>query len=147
MTTRLYKILWVQMSYISVSTEDNCHGWWLHSEWAGKGTNNPHWVILPLVASTLLFMFLFQVRQVREHTLWSLLWLQSVSHRSCYSLSLLISSCLVLSCLVLSCRPTMIKYGINNIRELVGHKVNLQMVYDGPICRLDSWVSPNHNYY
>uniref|UniRef100_A0AAQ5Z364 phenylalanine--tRNA ligase n=1 Tax=Amphiprion ocellaris TaxID=80972 RepID=A0AAQ5Z364_AMPOC len=35
-------------------------------------------------------------------------------------------------------RPTMIKYGINNIRELVGHKVNLQMVYDGPICRLDS---------
>uniref|UniRef100_A0A665W1J9 phenylalanine--tRNA ligase n=1 Tax=Echeneis naucrates TaxID=173247 RepID=A0A665W1J9_ECHNA len=27
-------------------------------------------------------------------------------------------------------RPTMIKYGINNIRELVGHKVNLQMVYD-----------------
>ncbi|XP_028310786.1 phenylalanine--tRNA ligase alpha subunit [Gouania willdenowi] len=35
-------------------------------------------------------------------------------------------------------RPTMIKYGINNIRELVGHKVNLQMVYDGPICRLDT---------
>ncbi|KAG5832835.1 phenylalanine--tRNA ligase alpha subunit [Anguilla rostrata] len=35
-------------------------------------------------------------------------------------------------------RPTMIKYGINNIRELVGHKVNLQMVYDGPVCRLDS---------
>ncbi|KAG7279696.1 hypothetical protein CRUP_011628, partial [Coryphaenoides rupestris] len=34
-------------------------------------------------------------------------------------------------------RPTMIKYGINNIRELVGHKVNLQMVYDNPICRLD----------
>ncbi|KAM4678053.1 phenylalanine--tRNA ligase alpha subunit [Discoglossus pictus] len=34
-------------------------------------------------------------------------------------------------------RPTMIKYGINNIRELVGHKVNLQMVYDSPICRLD----------
>uniref|UniRef100_I3JMS7 Phenylalanine--tRNA ligase alpha subunit n=1 Tax=Oreochromis niloticus TaxID=8128 RepID=I3JMS7_ORENI len=32
-------------------------------------------------------------------------------------------------------RPTMIKYGINNIRELVGHKVNLQMVYDSPICR------------
>lgn len=38
----------------------------------------------------------------------------------------------------LLCRPTMIKYGINNIRELVGHKVNLQMVYDSPICRLDS---------
>uniref|UniRef100_A0A8C4HA58 Phenylalanine--tRNA ligase alpha subunit n=1 Tax=Dicentrarchus labrax TaxID=13489 RepID=A0A8C4HA58_DICLA len=35
-------------------------------------------------------------------------------------------------------RPTMIKYGINNIRELVGHKVNLQMVYDSPICRLES---------
>uniref|UniRef100_A0AAY5ELD8 phenylalanine--tRNA ligase n=1 Tax=Electrophorus electricus TaxID=8005 RepID=A0AAY5ELD8_ELEEL len=35
-------------------------------------------------------------------------------------------------------RPTMIKYGINNIRELVGHKVNLQMVYDSPVCRLDS---------
>lgn len=38
----------------------------------------------------------------------------------------------------LSRRPTMIKYGINNIRELVGHKVNLQMVYDSPVCRLDS---------
>nr|XP_056706638.1 phenylalanine--tRNA ligase alpha subunit [Euleptes europaea] len=35
-------------------------------------------------------------------------------------------------------RPTMIKYGINNIRELVGHKVNLQMVYDSPLCRLDN---------
>ncbi|XP_067829150.1 phenylalanine--tRNA ligase alpha subunit [Heptranchias perlo] len=35
-------------------------------------------------------------------------------------------------------RPTMIKYGINNIRELVGHRVNLQMVYDSPVCRLDS---------
>ncbi|GAB6028877.1 hypothetical protein CHUAL_004677 [Chamberlinius hualienensis] len=34
-------------------------------------------------------------------------------------------------------RPTMIKFGINNIRDLVGHKVNLQMVYDAPICRLD----------
>lgn len=33
-------------------------------------------------------------------------------------------------------RPTMIKYGINNIRSLVGHKVNLQMVYDNPICRI-----------
>lgn len=39
----------------------------------------------------------------------------------------------------LSCAsPTMIKYGINNIRELVGHRVNLQMVYDSPLCRLDS---------
>ncbi|XP_014671958.1 PREDICTED: phenylalanine--tRNA ligase alpha subunit-like [Priapulus caudatus] len=33
-------------------------------------------------------------------------------------------------------RPTMIMYGIDNIRELVGHKVNLQMVQDNPICRL-----------
>ncbi|XP_021238634.1 phenylalanine--tRNA ligase alpha subunit isoform X4 [Numida meleagris] len=35
-------------------------------------------------------------------------------------------------------RPTMIKYGINNIRELVGHRVNLQMIYDSPLCRLDA---------
>lgn len=34
-------------------------------------------------------------------------------------------------------RPTMIKYGIKNIRDLIGPKVNLQMVYDNPICRLD----------
>ncbi|XP_059483542.1 phenylalanine--tRNA ligase alpha subunit [Neocloeon triangulifer] len=34
-------------------------------------------------------------------------------------------------------RPTMIKYGINNIRDLVGPKVDLQMVHDSPICRLD----------
>lgn len=33
-------------------------------------------------------------------------------------------------------RPTMIKYGISNIRELVGHKVNLEMVYNNSICRL-----------
>uniref|UniRef100_A0ABI8AS27 Phenylalanine--tRNA ligase alpha subunit n=1 Tax=Felis catus TaxID=9685 RepID=A0ABI8AS27_FELCA len=39
-------------------------------------------------------------------------------------------------------RPTMIKYGINNIRELVGHKVNLQMVYDSPLCRLDAEPGP-----
>ena len=36
------------------------------------------------------------------------------------------------------CRPTMIKYGIRNIRDLVGHKVDLEMVYNNPICRLDS---------
>lgn len=36
----------------------------------------------------------------------------------------------------------MIKYGINNIRELVGHKVNLQMVYDSPLCRLDMEPRP-----
>lgn len=35
----------------------------------------------------------------------------------------------------------MIKYAINNIRELVGHKVNLQMVYDSPVCRLESWAA------
>ena len=34
-------------------------------------------------------------------------------------------------------RPTMIKYRLNNIRELVGHKVDLQMVHDNPLCRLD----------
>lgn len=31
-------------------------------------------------------------------------------------------------------RPTMIKYGINNIRDLVGSKINLQTVYNSPIC-------------
>ncbi|KAL7069647.1 hypothetical protein ACQ4LE_010843 [Meloidogyne hapla] len=35
-------------------------------------------------------------------------------------------------------RPTMIRYGISNIRELFGHKIDLQMVYNNPICRLDS---------
>ena len=34
-------------------------------------------------------------------------------------------------------RPTMIKYGINNIRDLLGHKVDLEMVKSNPICRLD----------
>ncbi|XP_065841072.1 phenylalanine--tRNA ligase alpha subunit-like [Oscarella lobularis] len=34
-------------------------------------------------------------------------------------------------------RPTMIKYGISNIRDLFGHKVDLQMVHDNPLCRLD----------
>jgi len=34
-------------------------------------------------------------------------------------------------------RPTMIKYGINNIRDLCGHKVDLEMVKKNPICRLD----------
>ena len=33
-------------------------------------------------------------------------------------------------------RPTMIKYGIDNIRDLVGHKVDLQLVYDNPLCIL-----------
>lgn len=34
-------------------------------------------------------------------------------------------------------RPTMIKYGLNNIRDLVGSRVNVQMVHDNPICRLE----------
>jgi phenylalanyl-tRNA synthetase alpha chain len=34
-------------------------------------------------------------------------------------------------------RPTMIKYGISNIRELVGHKVDLEMCMKNPFCRLD----------
>lgn len=34
-------------------------------------------------------------------------------------------------------RPTMIKYDINNIRDLVGPKVDLKMVEEGPICRLE----------
>lgn len=34
-------------------------------------------------------------------------------------------------------RPTMIKYGIDNIRDLVGHKVDLGMVQTNPFCRLD----------
>ncbi|XP_018564075.1 phenylalanine--tRNA ligase alpha subunit [Anoplophora glabripennis] len=33
-------------------------------------------------------------------------------------------------------RPTMIKYGFNNIRDLVGPKVDLEMVQKSPICRL-----------
>jgi phenylalanyl-tRNA synthetase alpha chain len=34
-------------------------------------------------------------------------------------------------------RPTMIKYGINNIRELLGHKCDLNMIRSNPMCRLD----------
>ncbi|KAL1930148.1 hypothetical protein VTP01DRAFT_1302 [Rhizomucor pusillus] len=34
-------------------------------------------------------------------------------------------------------RPTMVKYGISNIRDLLGHKVNLAMIKEYPICRLD----------
>jgi len=34
-------------------------------------------------------------------------------------------------------RPTMIKYGLSNIRDLVGHKVDLSVVQSNPICRLD----------
>ncbi|KAJ1966304.1 Phenylalanyl-tRNA synthetase, beta subunit, cytoplasmic [Dipsacomyces acuminosporus] len=34
-------------------------------------------------------------------------------------------------------RPTMIKYGVDNIRALVGHKVDLGMIEANPACRLD----------
>ncbi|XP_011260085.1 phenylalanine--tRNA ligase alpha subunit isoform X1 [Camponotus floridanus] len=34
-------------------------------------------------------------------------------------------------------RPTMIKYGLNNIRDLVGPKVDMEMVHNNPICRLE----------
>lgn len=34
-------------------------------------------------------------------------------------------------------RPTMIKYGFKNIRDLVGPKVDLKMVQESPMCRLD----------
>ncbi|CAJ0943119.1 unnamed protein product, partial [Mesorhabditis belari] len=34
-------------------------------------------------------------------------------------------------------RPTMIRYGINNIRDLFGPKVDLEMIQKAPICRLD----------
>jgi O-phosphoseryl-tRNA(Cys) synthetase len=33
-------------------------------------------------------------------------------------------------------RPTMILYGIANIRDLFGHKVSLNMVKKNPMCRL-----------
>uniref|UniRef100_A0A2K6VV45 phenylalanine--tRNA ligase n=2 Tax=Onchocerca TaxID=6281 RepID=A0A2K6VV45_ONCVO len=34
-------------------------------------------------------------------------------------------------------RPTMIRYGIDNIRDLFGPKVDLRMIYENPICYLD----------
>ncbi|KAL1882710.1 hypothetical protein VTK73DRAFT_1230 [Phialemonium thermophilum] len=34
-------------------------------------------------------------------------------------------------------RPTMIKYGISNIRELLGHKVHLEFIQKNPAVRLD----------
>lgn len=34
-------------------------------------------------------------------------------------------------------RPTMIKYGLNNIRDLIGPKIDFKMVQNSPICRLD----------
>lgn len=38
-------------------------------------------------------------------------------------------------------RPTMIMYEIDNIRNLVGHKVPLKMIYTYPFCRLDKQKS------
>ncbi|KIX04482.1 phenylalanine-tRNA ligase, alpha subunit [Rhinocladiella mackenziei CBS 650.93] len=34
-------------------------------------------------------------------------------------------------------RPTMIKYGVNNIRELLGHKVDINFIESNPAVRLD----------
>ena len=34
-------------------------------------------------------------------------------------------------------RPTMIKYGYNNIRELFGHKTKFSAIAQAPICRFD----------
>lgn len=34
-------------------------------------------------------------------------------------------------------RPTMIKYGFDNIRDLVGPRIDLEMVQRSPICRLN----------
>jgi phenylalanyl-tRNA synthetase alpha chain len=34
-------------------------------------------------------------------------------------------------------RPTMIKYGVNNIRDLVGHKVDLNFIEENAAVRLD----------
>ncbi len=34
-------------------------------------------------------------------------------------------------------RPTMIKYKINNIRELFGHQVKFENIRNNPIVRLD----------
>lgn len=31
----------------------------------------------------------------------------------------------------------MIRYGIDNIRDMFGPKIDLSMIYNGPICRLD----------
>ncbi|XP_065576867.1 phenylalanine--tRNA ligase alpha subunit-like isoform X2 [Artemia franciscana] len=42
-------------------------------------------------------------------------------------------------------RPTMIKYCINNIRDLVGPRVNLEMVHENPICRIDKGDKKLHS--
>ena len=50
-------------------------------------------------------------------------------------LSIFVINELVFVCLFV--RPTMIRCGISNIRDLCGHKVNLEMVQSDPFCRLD----------
>ena len=34
-------------------------------------------------------------------------------------------------------RPAMIKYGLDNIRDLCGHKFDLNMGRQNPVCRID----------
>jgi phenylalanyl-tRNA synthetase alpha chain len=34
-------------------------------------------------------------------------------------------------------RPTMMKYGVSNIRELLGHKVDLNWIREQPAVRFD----------
>ncbi|RLU25312.1 hypothetical protein DMN91_001468 [Ooceraea biroi] len=43
-------------------------------------------------------------------------------------------------------RPTMIKYGLNNIRDLVGPKVDMEMVHNNPLCRLEK-ISRQMTYF
>lgn len=35
-------------------------------------------------------------------------------------------------------RPTMIKYGLSDIRDLVGHQLSLEVIEKNPVCRLDA---------
>lgn len=32
--------------------------------------------------------------------------------------------------------PTMIRYGYKNIRDLIGPKIDLNMIYKAPLCRM-----------
>lgn len=36
-------------------------------------------------------------------------------------------------------RPTMIRYGYKNIRDLIGPKIDLSMVYSAPLCRMEKF--------
>ncbi|KAF7232289.1 hypothetical protein EG68_11921, partial [Paragonimus skrjabini miyazakii] len=36
-------------------------------------------------------------------------------------------------------RPTMIRYGYKNIRNLIGPKIDLNMVYNAPLCRMEKF--------